>query len=97
MEIKFNGDYTKLTQEEYIQYLKWSDPFRNGLDTYTIYHFDIVFIPSNLLKIIVAYAIKYKQNIDINFKDEIFTSLKIEMCSDCLASAYAEYLGYRLD
>jgi len=95
--ITFNGNYEKLLPEEHAQFRKWFDSYRDGLDTYIIYHFDINTIPTRLLKIIIAYAIEYNQNIELNFVDNVLTSLKIEICSNCLASAYAEYLGYKLE
>ncbi len=92
--MKLNGNYEKLTLEEMQKFDNIFETYRS-FDTYTFfYHHDIEqYIDSKLLKTIIIYAINYNQDIDVHFKDGELSFMKIGICSDCLASAYADYLG----
>lgn len=93
--IKLNGNYEELSPEEWKHYHVIFDSYKSGLDTYTLYHFDIEHLDIKLIKLIIIYVIDGYQDVNVGITAEGITSMRLVICGSCLASAYAEYLGHK--
>lgn len=95
--IEFKGDYTQMTMDDIKKFDEIFSKYRTGIDSYNIFHNDISYLDINLIKTIINYAIQFNQSINITLQHGEITSMEINICSDCLACAYAEYLGYTFE